>query len=237
MENVEGKPQRFHGLRKRRKWLFLLLLLLLLLVGVYLFAPGTKNPEKPSAEPKALPPEVALNTPISTDAVLTGGSVTIVQTETGIKVTITNSTLANGTNVKVTSVFFGNQPPNGISRIIDVGIAYYDVKVTLASGEPLDSGAHIAMYISNPRFTNVCLLHYWDGNGWNSVDTQLVEMDTLLGPFKPWELTGTPIEVSEPVLPVLHDVPEVPLGTVAVAVVCFAAFVLFRVHQKKTAPQ
>jgi hypothetical protein len=232
MEHPEVKPKRFRRLRKHRKWLLLLLLLLLLLIGTFFLASPATEPEKPSAQPKALPPETVLNTPVSTDAVLMGGSVTIVQTETGVKVTITNSTLADGTNVKVTSVFYGNHPPSGVSRVIEVGIAYYDVKVTLASGEPLDSGAHIDVYISNSRFTNISRIHYWDGSDWNHVETQMVEIDTLLGPFKPSELLGTPIEVSGPLL---HKVPELPLGTIMAVGACFAGLVFFKRRQKKEA--
>ena len=231
-ENTKG--ERFHSLRKQRKWLLLTLLVLLLLL-IFLLGRNSWPTAPPVEQPTATPPNPFINNPnattITINATLSGGSITIVQIETGVKITITGSTLPNGTEIRLTSVYYGQNLPSGISNTIPVGIAYYDVKVTQASGMPLDPHAKISLYLENSLFRNVNTMYYWNGQNWTRVNTQLVEVDTLFGTFTPSELTGTPIEVN---VPLALPVPEVPTGTILAAATCLAAFLVFKIRPNQT---
>ena len=222
----------FHFNRSSRKRLFIVLVIALLLLLVFLMANYFVAP-KPSNEqliPQVQPPSLLENTSITTTVTLQHGSFTVVHTETGVKVTLTGSSLPDGSQINVTSIYYGLAPPQEVHTVKLPGIAFYDVKVTQANGEPLGSDGKALVYISNPRFNGAYKLFYWNNSTWAPVNTQIVEGDTLCGPFMAPQLTGTLIGIS---IPQLHVVPEYPLGTLLAVLACFAAFALHRIRQKE----
>jgi hypothetical protein len=215
----------------RKKVLVILiagLLIAFALIMVYNF----KAPQTSTEQPNTQPPALVQDLPVITSTLtLKGGSLVIVQTETGVKVVISNSSLPDGTPINVTSIYYGHTLPSGINGTIAAGIAFYDVKVTLASGAPLDSQANALVYISNPIFVSASKLYYWNESAWLPVNTQMVEIDTISGPFKATELTGTPLGVSGAEMMLV--VPEYPLGSFLAVFACFAAFAIFKMRRKQ----
>jgi hypothetical protein len=237
----------FHFNRSSRKRLFIVVVIALLLLLAFLMAYYFVAP-KPSNEqviPQVQPPSLLENTSITTTVTLQHGSFTVVHTKTGVKITLTGSSLPDGSQINVTSIYYGSDPPqvhvvNSSTVTVSLsGIAFYDVKVIQANGEPLDSDGNALVYISNPRFEEaekLPLLFYWNNKTWASVNTQTVEADTLFGPFMAPQLSGTLIGVGAlqvNVIPV-NVIPECPLGTALAVLVCFAAFALHRIRKKQT---
>jgi hypothetical protein len=216
-------------------------LLLLVFLTAYNFAP----PPKPSNEqviPQVQPPSLLEGTQITTTVTLQHGSFTVVHTATGVKVTLTGSSLPDGSQINVTSIYYGSDPPevhvvNSPTATISLsGIAFYDIKVTLANGEPLGSDVNALVYISNPCFEGadqLPLLFCWNNETWAPINTQTVEVDTLFGPFRASQLCGTLIGVGAlhvDIIPV-NVIPECPLGTFLAVLTCLAAFALHRTRK------
>jgi hypothetical protein len=230
--SVNTQDRSLHSNRFSRKRLSIVLVIALLLLLAFLMAyyfVATKPSEQPI--PQVQPPSLLEDTPITTTVTLKRGSFTVVQTETGVKVTLTGSSLPDGSQINVTSIYYGSAPPQEAHAVSLSGIAFYDVKVIQANGEPIDSDGNALVYISNPRFNGAVKLFYWNNNSWTQVNTQTVEADTLCGPFMATQLCGTLIGVS---VPQVFVVPEVPLGSLLAILACFAAYALHRIRQKQT---
>lgn len=241
--NMQDRNFHFNHFSRKRLSIVLVIALLLLLAFLmaYYFVP-TPKPSNEQVIPQVQPPPLIEGTPITTTVTLQHGSFTVVQTETGVKVTLTGSSLPDGSKINVTSIYYGSNPPevhvvkSATTTISLSGIAYYDIKVTLANGEPLGSDVKASVYISNPRFEGtdqLPLLFYWNSNMWAPVNTQAVEADTLFGSFMASQLCGTLIGVGAlhtDVIPV-NVIPECPLGAFFAVLTCFAAFALYRIRK------
>ena len=113
---------------------------------------------------------------------------------TGVNVTVSGSSLQDGTQLNITSTNYGATQPSGTGTVLVNGTGFYDVSVTSSNGT-LSSDISVTMNISNPTFTNASLIEYWNGNLWVSVASTFTAPDTVSGTVPATALTGTPIVV------------------------------------------
>jgi hypothetical protein len=124
-----------------------------------------------------------------------GGSAVADQTATtGVNVTISGSSLSDGTALNVTSVNFGATQPFGTGTLLVDDALFYDVKVT--SNVVIGSEVTVLVSLLDASFTSNSVLSYWNGTIWLSVPTTFVLPHTLQATFTVSQLQGTPIMVA-----------------------------------------
>ncbi|MCW4011304.1 MAG: hypothetical protein NWF05_11925 [Candidatus Bathyarchaeota archaeon] len=123
-----------------------------------------------------------------------GSAVADQNATTGVNVTISGSSLSDGTALNVTSVNFGATQPFGTGTLSVDDALFYDVKVT--SNTVIGSEVTALVSISDASFTSNSVLSYWTGTIWLSVPTTFVLPHTLQATFTVSQLQGTPIMVA-----------------------------------------
>jgi YVTN family beta-propeller protein len=127
--------------------------------------------------------------------IITNNSATIdMYSTTGVSITIYGSLLQDGTQINVTSTYYGGNQPLRTGIVSLNKAAFYDICVTLSSGT-LSSDVYANVTISNPNFTNASVIEYWNGNGWVSISTMFSQLNMVSGTISASALTGTPIVV------------------------------------------
>jgi outer membrane protein assembly factor BamB len=122
------------------------------------------------------------------------GSIFVDQTAiTGVNITISGSSISDGTVLNVTSVNYGATQPFGTGPVLVEEALFYDVKVI--SNASIESGTSVFVYFSNPNFTSNSVISYWNGSSWLSVPTIFVSPNILRGTFTVSQLQGAPIMV------------------------------------------
>jgi DNA-binding beta-propeller fold protein YncE len=161
------------------------------------------------------------------------GSINVDQTAmTGINAAITQSAIPDGTTLKVTTINYGTNQPDGTASVMSNGAIFYDVQVVPNSGPALDATINVVVSISDNSFTASSILYYWNGNAWTpATDQHFTAPNTLTGSVPASALTGTPIMVGTSSLFVL---PEYTLGGLLALIACFAALI---VYKRKSLPK
>jgi YVTN family beta-propeller protein len=127
--------------------------------------------------------------------IIANNSATIdMSSTTGVSITIYGSSLQDGTQINVTSTYYGANQPLGTSIASLNKATYYDICVTSSIGN-LSSDVYTNLTISNPNFTNSSVIEYWNGNGWVSISTTFSQPNMVSGTIPATALTGTSIVV------------------------------------------
>ena len=164
-------------------------------VGSYYFTAvysGDTNNNGATAHNEAFTVALASST---TTVIASSNTVEVDQTTTtGIDSTISGTSLA-GTQLTVSSAYFGATQPTGTGSV-EVGGIFYDIAVT--ANTQLDSNVMVTVSITNPIFTSGYTVSYWNGANWMPVTTQFTAPDTVTFTVPASVLTGTPIMVQPP---------------------------------------
>lgn len=159
--------------------------------------PSTSPTQSPTPTPTPTPNPAVISTATST-ATVTQNSATVDQTSaTGVNVTVSGSSLQEGARLNVTSIYYGDNAPQGTGAVSVNGAVFYDVRVTSSSGA-LSSSVSVTVSLTNPDFTSASVIKYWNGNTWVAVATTFTAPHTVSGKFPASALTGTPILVGVP---------------------------------------
>ena len=183
----------------------------------------------PTAAPTATPSPTSTLSPVivssaTSSVTVSDNSASVDQrATTGVNVNVSGSTLQNGSQLNVTSIYYGDDPPSETGKLSVSGAAFYDLSVT-ASGDSLGSQVTVTVSITNPCFTSTSVIEYWNGNNWVSVASTFTAPDTVSGKIPASALTGTPILVglpqSNPAGPGLNSVALfTAISTVAVVLI------------------
>ena len=159
----------------------------------------------PSPTPTPMPTPTPTATPTpgsapseSSTVTVSDNSATVDQgSTTGVKVTVSGSSLQNGAKLNVTSTDYGGNQPSGTGAVSVNGAHFYDVQVSASSGV-LGSDVTVTVSISNPTFTSSSVIEYWNGSTWVSAATTFTAPDTVSGAIPASALTETPILVGTP---------------------------------------
>jgi alpha-tubulin suppressor-like RCC1 family protein len=106
-----------------------------------------------------------------------------------IAVNISGSSAADGTNVTLTSSYYGDTQPSGTTILYLAGSSYYDINVSSIS--ILGDNAVAEVRISNPLITSQTLMLYYDGQNWNNMPDITMSGTTISGFLPVSALSGT----------------------------------------------
>jgi hypothetical protein len=160
-----------------------------------------------------------------------GGSATVDQTATtGVSVTVSGSSLEDGTSLTVSTMNYDTNQPEGTGTVLASGAIFFDVQVTPDSGVPLGSDVNVTVSITDASITSSSVMMYWNGLNWVLAShIQFIAPNTLSGTIPASALTGTPIGIGNPSL---FTVPEYALGGLLALLVCFVAFIIFKSQKR-----
>jgi len=196
-------------------------------------AAGSSTSSSATPSPSTAPLSSATST-----VTVTNNSATVDQSAiTGINVTLNGPALQDGTQLNVTTTYYGENQPSEIASVsLSGAIAFYDVSVTSSSGA-LGRDVNATVSISNPSFTNSSIIQYWNGSIWTSVATAFTYPGTVSVTIPASALAGTPIVVGTPKLNTTSklNLLEVIYGVVAgfAITATIVAVLMFTVRGKK----
>jgi len=162
---------------------------------------------------------------------VTNGGVTANQgTVTGVSVTITGATEANGTPVGVTTQTL-SAPSAGVGTPNLTSPSYYDVLVTgITTG-------NAQVFISFTSASSGTTMQYWDGTTWTTASNITVNGSTVCGTIPVSALTGTNIALAnqaQPVPPAPANYTILYIGAGVAIVVLVGVFLALRRRRGST---
>jgi Tol biopolymer transport system component len=129
------------------------------------------------------------------NTIIFGGTASVSQTD-GVSTTITGITADDGTSITISSVYYGNSQPAGLSSVMLNGTEYYDVQVTGVT----DGIASVS--ISSAAVTPQTVLQYYNDGGWVDAQNNIVTGPepgtgwyTVSGDISVSHLGGTPVAI------------------------------------------
>jgi cobalamin biosynthesis Mg chelatase CobN len=146
-------------------------------------------------------------------------------TTTGVNITVSGSSLQDGTQLTAASTDYGDKQPSGTSAVSVSGAVFYDINVTSTSGA-LSTGVSVTVSISDPSFTSASVIEYWNGNSWVSVATTFTAPDTVSGIIPASALTGTPIVVGIPKASTVESTLSATSLSIIIAIVVVVVVIL-----------
>ena len=167
----------------------------------------------------------------TTSSTVTNGGVTANQgTVTGVSVTITGATEANGTPVGVTTQTL-SAPSAGVGTPNLTSPSYYDVLVTgITTG-------NAQVCISFTSASSGTTMQYWDGTTWTTASNITVNGSTVCGTIPVSALTGTNIALAnqaQPVPPAPANYTILYIGAGVAIVVLVGVFLALRRRRGST---
>ena len=162
-----------------------------------------------------------------TTATVSGNSVTVDQTQTGVSVTVSGPSLSDGSQVTVTTQDYGMSPPGGLTGALGVGTTFFDVQVLKTGGGTFGSDVFVTVSLTDPSFTSDMQILYWNGAGWSVASDEHFDLATytITGTIPASALSGTPVAVT-------HGnnfaLPEYPLAALIALTTCFAALTIYK---------
>jgi hypothetical protein len=173
----------------------------------------------------------------SSTATASGHSATVdMSATTGVNVTVSGSSLQDDTRLTAASTNYDDDQPLETGTVSVSGGIFYDVHVA-SGGGALSSDVSVAVSISDPDFTSVSVMEYWNGSSWVFVATTFTAPHTVSGTIPASALTGTPVVVGTPKS---SAPPLLTIIVIVVAVVVILGMLFVYVKRrkaKKTAPQ
>jgi PKD repeat protein len=130
---------------------------------------------------------------VTTTTTIHSGGASVVQSGAGVSTTISGSSAADGTNVTVASVDYGNNQPTGTGNVQLNGTEYYDVNVS--SSTSLGAGAMARVSITSPSVTATSTMQYWYSGVWNTAGNISVNVGLISGDIPVAALGGTPVVI------------------------------------------
>jgi Tol biopolymer transport system component len=116
----------------------------------------------------------------------------------GVSTTITGSSLPDGTDMTISSVYYGGNQPSGTGSILLNGAEYYDVRIDPA----VDGTAHISLTSASVTLYTV-IQYSWYGIWYDAANNEVTGPDsgtgwyTVSGDIPVEFLSGTPIAIGE----------------------------------------
>lgn len=122
-----------------------------------------------------------------TGANIHNGGAVVDQTVTGVRVTISGSSAADGTAFTVTSTVFGTSPPGEITAARLAGAQYFDVLIAgLATGS-----TRVCISVTTPATA----MQYWRGSAWTNATVISSTSSATCGNILVASLRGTAIVI------------------------------------------
>ncbi len=164
-------------------------------------------------------------------ATVNGNTATVDQTaQTGVNVTVSGSSLSSGEQITVTTNNYGQSPPAGLKDMLGAGATYFDVQVLPPSGESFGPDVYVTVSLTDPSFTHLMQISYWNGATWAvATNTQFdSSTHTITGTIPASALSGTPVAVGNRTNVALPDYPLAALIVLIALTACFAAFMVYK---------
>jgi hypothetical protein len=169
-------------------------------------------------------------------ATVSENSATVDQSaSTGVSITVNGTSLQDDTQLNVTSTNYGNNQPEGTSKVSLDSPVFYSVDV-ISNGEALGSDVYGLVSLSDPSFDSASVIEYWNGAAWMQVTTTFTAPDTVSciissvnantqSAIPTSALTGAPILVGAP----KSNVWTLSLSAISLAIIIVVVVVLVAV--------